>query len=280
MDDDSIQPTDQGPDFQSEMERLAAEATAGNLGAPSRNGPPDELPPARSARPPVPASSQQPAQFDASQTDALLEGVQAILAELMRRVIPLQAGVDSQAPILKQLEQSVDEIRRVEGAQRKLFDAMHEELTGYKDAFLFEALQKPFVKDLLGLHDELERLTSQGLALRDSLATARKGAHPASDKAGSLADNLGNIHHLLLEILNRMDVTILDRSEGVYDAKRHRVVEVIDASHPDEHNMIAASRRAGFIWRGQSLRPEDVVVKKFRNPANTGDLPSIDDPVT
>ncbi len=49
----------------------------------------------------------------------------------------------------------------VESANSKLFDALHAELKGYKDNFLFDALQKPFIRDLVSLFDDLSALHEQ-----------------------------------------------------------------------------------------------------------------------
>ncbi len=56
------------------------------------------------------------------------------------------------------------EIRRlgsVESANQKLFDALHAELKGYKDNFLFDSLQKPFIRDLVSLFDDLSDVHAQ-----------------------------------------------------------------------------------------------------------------------
>ena len=49
----------------------------------------------------------------------------------------------------------------VESANSKLFDALHAELKGYKDNFLFDTLQKPFIRDLVSLFDDLSSMHEQ-----------------------------------------------------------------------------------------------------------------------
>ena len=53
------------------------------------------------------------------------------------------------APALENISQQMGRLSSVETANSKLFDALHAELKGYKDNFLFDALQKPFIRDLV-----------------------------------------------------------------------------------------------------------------------------------
>jgi len=42
-----------------------------------------------------------------------------------------------------------------------MFEAMHEELKGYKDAFLLESVHKPIIANLISLYDDLETIHRQ-----------------------------------------------------------------------------------------------------------------------
>src|SRR5436305_8475983 len=39
------------------------------------------------------------------------------------------------------------------GLNQRMFDALHEELKGYKDGFLLESVHKPIIRDLISLYD-------------------------------------------------------------------------------------------------------------------------------
>jgi hypothetical protein len=89
------------------------------------------------------------------------------------------AAAVQQAPpsaALDTIAQQMQRLGSVESANQKLFDALHTELKGYKDNFLFEALQKPFIRELLPLFDDLSSLHSQ---MDTRLNDLREKAKPA-----------------------------------------------------------------------------------------------------
>ena len=62
-------------------------------------------------------------------------------------------------------------IRESETVNQKLFDSLHEELISYRDNFVRDSLQKPFIRDLLVLFDDL---SSAGRAIREGGRTKKK----------------------------------------------------------------------------------------------------------
>ncbi len=66
-----------------------------------------------------------------------------------------------QSAALETISQQMQRLNSVESANAKLFDALHAELKGYKDNFLFDALQKPFIRDLVSLFDDLSAMHEQ-----------------------------------------------------------------------------------------------------------------------
>ncbi len=59
-------------------------------------------------------------------------------------------------PICRRL---IDGLQRLleqkNGLNQRMFDALHEELKGYKDGFLLESVHKPIIRDLISLYDDL-----------------------------------------------------------------------------------------------------------------------------
>jgi molecular chaperone GrpE (heat shock protein) len=74
--------------------------------------------------------------------------------------------------------------------------------------------------------------------------------------------NLDNAIHSLLEILNRMEVTEIEPKDTV-DRAFHRVVSYEPADFVEDEGRIVMRVKRGFLWRGQVLRPEEVVAKRF-----------------
>ena len=51
---------------------------------------------------------------------------------------------------LKKMDEQIGAIRNTESVNQRLFDSLHHELIRYRDNFLHETLQKPFIRDLGG----------------------------------------------------------------------------------------------------------------------------------
>ena len=157
---------------------------------------------------------------------------------------------------LAKMDEHMVALRNTETVNQRLFDSLHEELIKYRDNFLHESLQKPFIRDLVILFDDLSALLGQ-------LETAGEGS--SGGKRGSLGqwrDNLENAIHSLTEILHRMEVSEIEPKEKV-DRALHRVVSFEPADFVEEDGRIVMRVKRGFLWRDQVLRPEEVVAKRF-----------------
>ena len=157
----------------------------------------------------------------------------------------------------QKLEEQLAAIRDNESVNQKLFDSLHEELISYRDNFVRDSLQKPFIRDLLALFDDLSRIVAQ---LETATTTTDQGKGGAD---AQLRDNLDNTLHFLIEILHRLEVTEIETTEMV-DRTLHRVIGVESTETPEEDGRIATRLKRGFIWRDKVLRPEEVVVRRFR----------------
>lgn len=189
----------------------------------------------------------------------------ASLQERQNQTTAIASAVEKQNSILPKLDavqKHLDQSHKVETANQRLFDAMYEELKGYKDQFLFEALQKPVIRDLLSLYDDL---SGQSQHLEKFLAEhPTEDATPALEELKSTHNNLSNTVFFLIEVLNRLEVTTLESNEEILDHKHHKVVGVQATSNPEEQNHIAKVTRPGFIWKDRILRPTDVIIKKHQ----------------
>jgi molecular chaperone GrpE (heat shock protein) len=153
-------------------------------------------------------------------------------------------------PRLQRLEDHLVAIRQTETVNQRLFNSLHQELKNYRDNFLRESLQKPFIRDLVMLFDDLSSLRSQ---------LGSEGRHGVS---AQWTANLENSIAALLEILHRMEVTEIEPQERV-DRAKHRVVSYEPADFEQEDGLIVMRVKRGFVWRDQVLRPEEVVAKRF-----------------
>jgi molecular chaperone GrpE (heat shock protein) len=167
---------------------------------------------------------------------------------------------DTKAPDLAAQFEKMDEhmvaLRNTESVNQRLFDSLHDELIKYRDNFLHESLQKPFIRDLIILFDDLSAVSSQ-------LQTAIESSENQRGKLGQWRDNLENAIHSLTEILHRMEVSEIESKETV-DRALHRVVSYEPADYAEEDGRIVMRVKRGFLWRDQVLRPEEVVAKRFQ----------------
>ena len=156
---------------------------------------------------------------------------------------------------LGKMDEHMVALRNTETVNQRLFDSLHEELIKYRDNFLHETLQKPFIRDLVILFDDLSGLQSQ-------LETAGEGSGGKRGALRQWRENLENAIHSLTEILHRMEVSEIEPKEMV-DRALHRVVSFEPADFAEEDGRIVMRVKRGFLWRDQVLRPEEVVAKRF-----------------
>ena len=155
----------------------------------------------------------------------------------------------------RKMDEHMGALRNTESVNQRLFDSLHQELIKYRDNFLHESLQKPFIRDLLILFDDLSSLSSQ-------LQTATEGNDIKRSQPVQWRENLENAIHSLTEILHRMEVNEIEPRE-VVDRAYHRVVSNEPADYAEDDGRIVMRVKRGFLWRDQVLRPEEVVAKRF-----------------
>ena len=156
---------------------------------------------------------------------------------------------------LRRMDEHMIALRNTETVNQRLFDSLHDELIKYRDNFLHESLQKPFIRDLVILFDDLSGLLSQ-------LQTAVEANEGRNGALGQWRDNLENAIHSLTEILHRMEVSEIEPRDMV-DRAIHRVISFQPADFAEEDGQIVMRVKRGFLWRDQVLRPEEVVAKRF-----------------
>ena len=167
-------------------------------------------------------------------------------------------------PALETISQQMQRLNSVETANSKLFDALHAELKGYKDNFLFDALQKPFIRDLVSLFDDLTSMHEQTVK-RLAATTGAKGVKP-EDRAflETLAGNMENQVHHMTEVFLRLDVTLSRTSpHEPVDKKIHRILSFEPAASAAEDGLVVRSVKSGFFWKERVIRAEEIVARRW-----------------
>jgi molecular chaperone GrpE (heat shock protein) len=201
---------------------------------------------------------QEPVDSSA-QSSVLGEHLQALENSLLSRIEKLAAEMaatrsEAMAEHFKKIDDQLSLIRSSESVNQQLFDSLHGELLKYRDNFLHESLQKPFIHDLVYLYDHLN-----GLCDQLSSAAHEKGKR---SPVSQWRDNLENAIHSLVEILHRFDVKEIEPRERV-DRTYHRVLSYEPTDFADDDGCIVMRVKRGFVWRGKLIRPEEVIAKRF-----------------
>lgn len=150
---------------------------------------------------------------------------------------------------------------------QQLFDSLHSELKSYKDNFLLDLFHKPIVRDLVTLYDDLSEIRRQNLCFEQELRGQENLAQSSIallNRLGILNANLDHAVAALVEVMARMEVHVLSPSQGKLDKKKHRAVAVEPTEVPADDNQIVRTVKRGFLWRDLPVRPEEVVIKKWK----------------
>jgi molecular chaperone GrpE (heat shock protein) len=243
----------------------------------SESNPAAATTPSAGASSAVPATEAPHAQI---QLQPLMLGVEAVLraatenTELIKR---LEATEQSRLDTLeahKALPKLVADLRAIVEARNtvsaSMFSALHEELKGYKDGFLLQTVHRPIIRDLVTVYDDNAELHRQIAEMLAELSAAGVDSLGIYDRLRQFETNLSNTSHFIVEVLARLEVTIMPAGTGRLDKVTQRAVSLEPTDSPDEDGLIVRSLRHGFLWKGAVLRPEDVVIKKWKPDSASG----------
>jgi molecular chaperone GrpE (heat shock protein) len=195
----------------------------------------------------------------AGENNALL---QKIGEKLEQRTEAAEAPAGSLPEITERLRSLLEQ---KSGVSQKMFAALHEELKGYKDNFLLEALHKPIIRDLISLHDDFSKIHRQLQEVVLDVGEVCCGT--PSESLGRLKTLETNVAHncgFIIEVLARLEVGMLPPGEGRLDKVTQRALRIEDADLPEQDGEIVRSLKPGFMWRGRVFRAEEVVIRKWK----------------
>jgi molecular chaperone GrpE (heat shock protein) len=197
----------------------------------------------------------------------LVMGIEALsraTEENTAAVAKLQSG--SSPNDFAKLEASIQEtLTRKNGVSQQMFDALYDELTTYKDTSLFDVLQKPVIRDIIILFDDLSEIQRQIASFLGEHEKQSGETHATIflDYIKNLAANLDHSMVFIMEVLARMEVFPSESPNPKLDKTTQRAVDVELTEIEHEDCLIIKRCKLGFTWRGRMLRAEEVVVKKW-----------------
>ena len=151
------------------------------------------------------------------------------------------------------------------GVSQRMFAALHEELKGYKDGFLLESVHKPIIRDLISLYDDLTAIHGQMQeTVVDAVRTCEVTGVALIERLKTMDMNIEHNCEFLIEVLARLEVSLLPVGTGKLDMVTQRALAVELADDPEEDGNIVRTLKRGFMWKGRVFRPEEVVMKKWK----------------
>lgn len=196
---------------------------------------------------------------------------------LLRKLDTLNEDAVEARKVMPQLASDMQTaLEHKNGLTKHMFDAMHEELKGYKDSFLLETVHKPVILDLVSLFDDVSAIQRQ---LQQVVQEAGGSDQPAP--ASPLVERLRAIEvhvahncDFILEVLARLDVSPLPFGSGKLDKKSQRAVGLEPAECEEQDADIVRSVKRGFLWKSRLVRPEEVIIRKWKAAPVTPPAPT------
>ena len=153
---------------------------------------------------------------------------------------------------LQNIETTINKQAEKENNLQLLLDNVHEERTKYRDNFFTDKFQKPLIKDIIQLHDNVTtRITTS--------------------ETEETINELNFVRQNLLSILERMNVETYENyfEPDIYPRKRnlklHKIIEIIDTDKPENNNFVSEIIKEGFMWNEKVIRPQNVKIYKLKN---------------
>ncbi len=191
------------------------------------------------------------------------------IGERLDQQKPEPQKIEPQPDGQKTIPELVDSLRGLldqkNGVNQRMFAALHEELKGYKDGFLLESVHKPIIRDLISLYDDLTAIHGQ---MQETVVDAAKTSGIAGaallERLKTMDMNIEHNCEFLIEVLARLEVSLLPVGTGKLDMHTQRALGVEIAEDPDDDGKIVRTLKRGFMWKGRVFRPEEVVMKKWK----------------
>jgi molecular chaperone GrpE (heat shock protein) len=184
--------------------------------------------------------------------------------EVLSRVEKVMMHQTAVPKILSETKQALEQRNLI---NRAMFEALHAELKTYKDAFVLDAVLKPVIRDLISLYDdvsEIHRQLALALISHEQRGTLAGSTLILFENVAAPANQLEHNRDAIIEVLERLDVSLVPLGSGKLDKQAQRAVSVELADDPEQDQDVVKVVKRGFTWRDRVIRPEEVVIKKWK----------------
>ncbi len=200
----------------------------------------------------------------------ILQGIEAVARAQFEQVDVLdrvEKVMMHQTTVPKILAEAKAALEQRNVVNRAMFEALHAELKTYKDTFLLESVLRPVIRDLISLYDdvsEIHRQLALALTTQEQRGSLAGSALILFETVAAPANQLEHNRDLILEMLERLDVTILPVGTGKLDKQTQRAVNVEYTEDPDQDHEVVKVIKRGFMWKDRVVRAEEVVMRKWK----------------
>lgn len=200
----------------------------------------------------------------------VMQGIEALAraqfeqSDVSNRVAKALLNQEALPRILVDTKQALEQRNVI---NRSMFEALHAELKTYKDAFVKDSVLKPVIRDLISLYDDITEIHRQlllALSTQEKRGDLSGAALMMFEHVLAPTSQLEHNGHAILEVLERIDVTLMPSNTGKLDKQSQRAVSLEITEDPDQDQQVVKVVKRGFIWAGRVIRPEDVIIKKWK----------------
>jgi len=201
----------------------------------------------------------------------ILQGIEAVARAQSQQVDVLdrmEQAMVSHAAVPKVLSETKQAIESRNVVNRAMFEALHAELKTYKDAFVLEAVLRPVIRDLISLYDDIADIHRQltlALNKQEERGNLTGSALILFENVAGSTIQLENNRDSVLEVLERLDVSLVPLGSGKLDKQSQRAIKIELSEDPGQDHEIVKVLKRGFIWRDRIIRPEEVIIKKWKD---------------
>lgn len=187
------------------------------------------------------------------QTLYVAEHIQPLLQPIIEQLNQVHSLSQEIGTHIGDLQEIFRQKIEVDATKTTLFNQLHQELTSYREDFVFKHILSRIFDDLLRLYDQL----SNGLKSEALERLSRE----------DLIERLQRTQGQVTKILERQGVELIKHDLPMqFDAANQEALQTVAVSTMDENEQVKVVIRSGFTYRGHVLRPEKVVVGIFQQP--------------
>ncbi len=200
----------------------------------------------------------------------ILQGVEALARAQFEQVGVIdrvEKMMQAQNGVAKVLAETKVALEQRNVVNKAMFEVLHGELKTYKDAFVLEAVLRPVIRDIISLYDdifEIHRQLALALASQEQRGGLSGSALILFENVAAPAKQLEHNRDAILEVLERLDVTLVPLGTGKLDKQSQRAMSVESTDSQEQDNDIVKVTKRGFMWKDRVIRAEEVVIKKWK----------------